>query len=225
MKLNLSRADLKIESFFVQPQFGLFRDTLGLMHQLFSLLQTHGLQLQHMKIERGTGSIGDYHLLCHLYDFAMAVLVRPDKVETNWFQIPENFGDTLGHATLDALTAVQRHLPSLAFRAHNLAIALHGELEGTPVKDYLSRFVTNTPAGLGTQTGSGAVFYFGAKDDRLLTAITVDFSAMVPGGLFVRPFVVWDAAKVAPANLLERAILHVREILNALGLEIPTLRY
>lgn len=75
-KLNVAKADLNLESAFAQPEFGLFRDATSLLHQLFARLQPHGLRLPDMKIERGTGSIGDYHVACHLYNFRMGVLVR-----------------------------------------------------------------------------------------------------------------------------------------------------
>jgi len=105
-----------------------------------------------------------------------------------------------------------------------MGVGIHGRLEGESVKDYLSRFVRNIPTGLGPPIGNGGVVYFGADEDRLLSTVTVDMSALLPDGLFVRTQVVWDANKVEIPSIPMRAVSFVRHALERLGLEVPTLR-
>ena len=223
-RLHVAKADLNLDASFTQPEFSLFRDTDGLLQSLFARLQQHGLRLQDMKIERGTGSVGEFHVACYLYNFMMAVRVRPEKIEIGCFEVPENYVERLLAAIVDALLAVQSHLPSLIFRAHTMGVALHGTLDGESVKQYLSKFVGNVPSGLGPQIGSGAVFYFGAEDDRLLSSVTVDLSAVLTDGLFVRLYVVWDAKKLQVAAIPSQATGFARHALDCFGLEVPTLR-
>lgn len=224
IKFNVAKADLGLDSVFAKPQFGLFRDVAGLMQHLFGRLESHGLRLQDLKIERGTGSVADYHVLCHLYNFLMAVRVRTEKVEINWLEAPENLVERFGIATVETLSAVRAHLPGAAFRAHTMGVGMHGSLEGEPLKEYLSRFVKNIPNGLGSQIGNGAVFYFGAEEDRIISTVTVDMSAVVTDGLFVRIYVIWDGEKVDVASLPTRASAFVRNALDRVGLEVPTLK-
>lgn len=222
--LNVERADLSLESVFTEPQFALFRDTNGLLQQLFTRLHPHGLTLQQLKIERGNGSIGDFHVACQFYNFMMTVRVRAEKVETLCLEVPETHVERFGAAIVDALSAVKAHLPTLAFRTHTMSAGMHGRLEGESVKNYLSKFVTSVPTGLGPQLGNGGVLYFGAEGDRVLSSVTVDLSSLTPDGLFVRPFVIWDATKVEVTTLPSRATAFVRHALDCFGLEVPTLR-
>src|SRR5262249_37570852 len=109
-------------------------------------------------------------------------------------------------------------------RTHTMNVVMHGTLEGKSVREYLSTFARNIPTTLGPQTGNGGVVYFGAKDDRIVSSVTVDVSTLLNDGMFVRPYAVWDANKVDVWALPARVRVFVREALDAFGLEVPALR-
>jgi len=222
--LNLSKADLSLESAFVQPEFALFRDTSALLRHLFTRLQPHAPLLQNMKIERGTDNIGDFHVACHLYDFRVGVRIYTEKVSVVGLNVLENEVEKFGDLIVNVLSAVKDHQPTAAFRTHTMNVVMHGKPEGKSAREYLSTFVKNVPMGLGPQTGNGGVIYFGAKDDRIVSSVTFDISALLPDGMFVRPYVVWDASKVEVSALPARATAFIREALRAFGLEVPTFR-
>lgn len=221
IKFDVTKADLTFEAGFGQPEFTLFRDTTGLFHHLFKRLEPHGLRLADMKIERGTGSVADYHVVCYLFNFLMTLRVRLERIDVYCSELPRDNVQTFSAAILDALAAVQAHLPDLSFRAHALAVGLHGLLEGQSAREYLSRFVSNVPSGLGPSTGNGVVFYFGPEGERLLSVLTMDKSALVPDGLYIRPHVIWDAKKVEIKNLATIAEGFVKQTLNKIGLTPP----
>jgi len=223
LTLNVAKADLSIESAFAQPEFGLFRDTPGLVEHLFRRLQPYGLRIQDMKIDRGGGNMAELHVACHLFNFRLGVLVRTDKVEIAWLDVRDTDVDQFGAASVEAFSAVKDHKPAVTFRSHALGVAMHGTLEGSSTRDYLSRFAQNVPGGLGPPTGSGGVMYFGAEDDRVLSSVTLDVSGVLSEGLFVRTYVVWDANKVEPSALPARATAFVRHSFDAFGLEVPAL--
>ncbi|MBI2160204.1 MAG: hypothetical protein HYU25_07500 [Candidatus Rokubacteria bacterium] len=224
LKLNVAKADLSVESGFAQPEFGLFRDTPKFLQHLFTRLQPHAPQLQNLKIERGNNSIAEFHVVCHLYNFRVGVRVFTEKVGVVCIDVQENEVERFETVIVDALSAVKEHQPAVAFRTHTMGVMLHGTLQDKSARDYLATFVKNVPSGLGPHTGNGAVIYFGAQEDRILSSITMDLSALVPDGLFLRPYVVWDANKIEVAALPARATAFVRQALDAFGLEVPTLR-
>lgn len=223
--LNVVRADLSVESVYVSPAFGIFRDTPALLERLSARLQSHAPQLQNMKLERGTdNSFGDLHVVCHLYAFRVGVRVYAEKVSVICINVLDNEVERFSSLIVDALSAVKEYQPTVAFRTHTMSVALHGTLGGKSVREYLSTFVRNVPSGLGPHTGNGGVMYYGPEDDRILSTMTVDLSAMVSDGLFVRPYVVWDAKKVEIGALPVRAAGFIRQALGAFGLEVPSLR-
>jgi hypothetical protein len=222
LTFNVARADLSLESAFAQPEIGLFERTHGLVRHLFARLQPHAPQLQHAKIERGNGSIGDFHIDCQLYNSKVGVRVFVEKVNVVCVDVREHEVETFGAVIIDALSAVKEHHPSVTFRTHTLGAILHGTLREKLVREYLSTFVRNVPSGLGPLTGNGGVIYFGPQDDRILSSMTLDLSAHLPDGLFVRPYVVWDANKIEVSALPTLTTAFLRQALAAFGLEVPT---
>ncbi len=222
--LNVVKADLSVESVYVQPEFGMFKNTDALLKHLFVRLKSHAPQLQDMKIERGNDSAGDFHVVCHLYASRVGVRVYFERVSIICINVLDNEVEKFSSLIVDAISAVKEHLPSVAFRTHTMSVALHGTLREKSVREYLSPFVGSVPSGLGPHTGSGGIIYFGPEDDRILSTMTVDLSALVPDGLFVRPYAVWDANKVEVATLPVRARNFLRQALGAFGLEVPSWR-
>jgi hypothetical protein len=222
--LNVVKADCTLETAFAQPYLAMFRDTPGLLQSLLTHLQAHAPQLQNIKIERGNESVGDFHVVCHLYDFRTGVRVFTEKVSVACVNIQDREIERVGAVVVDALSAVQAHQPAISFGTHTFTVAIHGRLEDGSALQYLSNFSNNVPTGLGPFTGSGSVMYFGPKDDRILSTMTVDLSALVPDGLLVRPYVVWDAKRIELRELPVRGAEFVRHALGAFGLEVSPLR-
>jgi hypothetical protein len=221
--LNVIKADLTVESAYVQPEFEMFGDTPALVKRLFVELQGHDPQIQNMQLERGSNNFGELHVNCNLYDSRVGIRVYADKVVLIWINLTNNEIERFGSLFVSALGAVKGHRPAIQFRTHTMNVVLNGHLKGQPVRDYLSTFVRNVPEGLGPRSGNGGVIYFGPADDRILSTFTVDLSATVSDGLFVRQYVVWDGSKVGVAEFPRRATAFLRQAVGAFGLEIPSL--
>ncbi len=224
IKFNVQNASLTLDSAYLQAEFGLFRDNQSLIQQLFTRLQPHGLSLQNLKVERGNGSIGDFHVACQLPNLAMTIQVRAEKVQTACIEVPESLVGSIEAAVIASLSAVQAHIPALRYASHTLVVGMHGQLEGRTSKDYLSRMVTNVPSGLGAVIGNGGVLYFGAHEDRVLSTVTFDVSAVVRDGLFFRVYVMWDASRVGIVDLPSRMRAFLLRCTAAFDLEVPTLK-
>jgi hypothetical protein len=229
--LNVDKADLNVESAYLRPEFGLFKDTAALFQRLFVRLQPHSPQLQNMTIERGApstigaNSIGEFHVMCQLYNWRAGIRVYTEKVTISCVNVLENEVDAFTSLIINALLAVKDHQPAISYRTHTLSAVLHGRLEGRSVDEYLGNWFSGTmPRALGPHIATGGVIYFGSDEDRILSTITLDRSTLVPDGLFVRPFVVWDGGKVDVDNLAARATAFVVQALAAFGLEISALR-
>lgn len=221
-KFTISQADFQLEAGFSQAEFSLFRETSSLLDHLFKALAPHGARLTDLRVERGNGSVGDYHVLCYLFNYWVTLRVRVDRIEIIGSQMPQEYVHKYGVAIVDALQAVRTCRQDLSYRAYALVVGLHGLLEGMSVAEYLAKFVKNVPDGLGPSVGSGTVMYFGPAAERLLCSVTVDRSAVVADSLFCRTHIIWDATKVKIEGLPDLAKDFVRQAVNGIGLELPT---
>lgn len=220
-KFLVEKAELIVEAGFDRPDFTLFRDPDTLLDHLFRRLEPHGLKLGDLRVERGTGDIADFHVLCHLFNYWMTVRVRVERVEAVCAELPADHVERFKAATIDVLRAVKDRSPDLLFRAAAVAVSMHGKPEGQPSREYAAQFVTNTPKDLGPLTGCGSVLYFGPEGDRLLSVVTVDMSAVVADALYVRVHAVWDAKRVPIEGLPALADDYVRHVMDRLGLRLP----
>ena len=221
IKLEVARADLGFEAGYSHPEFSLFRDGSDLLHYVFKRLEPHGLRLTDLRVERGSGSVADHHILCYLFNYWMTVRIRVDRIEVFCSELPRDYVGKMKAALLDVCGAIKDHKPELAFRAFAVGVGLHAQLEGEPVRNYLSRFVTSAPKNLGPSTGNGAVFYFGPDGDRLLSSITADLSTVIPDAMHLRIYGVWDPKKVPLDSLGTVADGFVAQALGTLGLQLP----
>jgi len=219
--MEVTKADLTVEAALPRPEFTLFRDAAALLDCLYRRLEPYGLRLTDIRVERGAGNVGEQHFLLYLFNYWMTVRIRVERVEVYCSDLPPGQFDRFKAAMLDVLGAVKDHRPDLSFRTFGIALEIHARLEGQPVRDYLARFATNNPTGLGPPSGSGVVFYFGPEGDRLLSAITADVSAVVSEGLYLRIHGVWDAGRVAPDALGGIAEGFVRQAIEGFGLQLP----
>ena len=221
MTLNaeVAKSDLAFEAGLSEPDFGLLRDD-ALLKQLLKRLAPFGGQLGDLRIERGNGSIGDQHLLWYLFNYAMTLRIRVDRVEVTC-PLPSDQMARFTEAMVEVLRAFKDRQADMSFRAFAMTVAVHAKLERTSAPEYLSRFVANVPAGLGPSTGSGGVFYFGPEGDRLWSNITVDASAVVPDAVFFRIRAMWDAQKVAVESIVQVARDFVQSSFRSLDVNVP----
>jgi hypothetical protein len=218
---QIEKSDLLFEAGFERPDFALSRDMAGLLQHLFGRLEAHGLRLNDLRIESGAGSVSDFHVLCYLFNYWMTVRIRVERVEIACSALPQEGLEKLRAATVDVLRAIRDHRPELTFRAFSLAVAMHGRLEGVSAPEYLGRFASNAPKDFGPLIANGAVFYYGPDAERLLCALTLDASALVPDGVYVRIQGTWDGKRVTPEGLPMLADALVRQSVERLGLQLP----
>lgn len=219
IKFDVKRSNLNFEAGFNRPQFLLFRDTHGLLHQLYKGLETYGVRLSDLRIEGTGGTAADFNILCYLFNFYMTLRIRLDRIEVFCSELPQEYVPKYGSAIVDALAAISAYHPDVRFQAYGLTVDMHGILEGNLAKDYLLRFTKKITDGLGPSIGAGTVMYFGPEGSRLLCSVTVDMSAAIPDALYVRTHVIWDAGKIDPQNLPELGDNFVRQALAQVGLE------
>jgi hypothetical protein len=219
-EFKLSQGDLFFQSDFAEPAFGLFRDSWPFYGRLYSRLSSHGLRLMDMKPERGSGSLGDAHLACSFLNFAVTIRIRLDRVEIQCLDVTRIDAKNRNGITIGTLQTLKEHVPNLAFKSHTLAIGLHGQLDRVATNEFLSTFVQGSLKDLGPSLGSGLVFYHGAQAEQMLSAVTLDQSGVISGGLFIRIHVVWDGRALALDALPEVSEKHVRGIFTQLGLTL-----
>jgi len=213
-----SRAELSFQADFAEPVFHLFRDSPALHRSVFARLAKHGLRLSDMRPERGNGTLGDAHLVCSLLNSAVTLLLRPERAEIHCFDVMRLDGRNLGQVGVDFLEAIRAHAPEVPFKTYSSALALHGLLDGIRSQEFIAKFVTGAPGGLGPPLGSGAVFYYGVTADRVMSSVTVDLSAVLHDGLFLRIYAMWDGQRIAVEALPGIADEHVRDVMREFGL-------
>ncbi|MBI4482809.1 MAG: hypothetical protein HY652_07965 [Acidobacteria bacterium] len=154
-----------------------------------------------MKLESGGGSLAEVQLTCSLLAYSAIVRVRLDMAETHFLNVLSVTEEQIADVVVGVLEAVKLHAPTALFKLYTFAIGLHGVIEGVRARDLLSTYTKAPDDELGNLDGSGAVFYYGETNERTRAAVTVDLSAVIENGLFVRPTVVRDASRVAIRSL------------------------
>jgi hypothetical protein len=203
---------------FSHPIFDLFRD-LSILDHLYEGLAKHGLKLSDMRFET-TGSFGDIHVLAYLFNFAVVVRIRLDKIEIQSL-VPSRVDlDRLTNVVEEVFRAVRTTRSDLGFAKHTLTFDLHGSLEGQSAPDFISRYATGNLERLGPSVGKGAVFYFGAEGVRLMSSLTLDLSQRVVEGLYLRAYMVWDGQRLQATELGSVAGKHLEEVFKTIDLEI-----
>jgi hypothetical protein len=173
-----------------------------------------------MKIENGSGALGDFQLSCSLLHLTTSVRIRLDKVEIHCLDLKRVSAkqiEEIGLASIEAPTVQERQL---SYKTYSMAVAVHGSLVGSTPEDFLARFATGAPGQVGPLVGSGSVFYYGPAGEQVAASVTVDLSAILQPGLFVRTHVVWDAGKIVVTALSEFAAKHVQNVFSQLGIAV-----
>lgn len=219
VEVKVSQAELSFQADFSEPAFDIFRDAASLNRRMFSKLSKFGLRLSDIKPERGNGSLADLHLRCSLFNFSVTINVRAERVEVNCFDKNVIGSKSFPDAVVEALEAVQTHVPSVPFRTYTWSLALHSLLTGVSQADFLAKFSAGRPEELGPSIGSGTVFYYGPDAERLMSSVTIDLSTLLRDHVFIRAQVVWDAQKATLRSLPDLAEKYAALVLERLGLE------
>jgi hypothetical protein len=171
-----------------------------------------------MKTEWGSEqTLADYHLRCFLFNFGATIRCRTERIEMS-FDVSRVSQAQVTEAVVSVLTAVATLLPDSSFRVYVTDLGLHGVVANTAARDFLKNFTKDAPT-IGPSLGAGCVFYFGQEGERLSSNLTIDLSAAVPEGVFVRTYAIWDGGKVKALDLPPAVALHLKQSLDAIGLE------
>lgn len=216
----VERGDLQLNANYTEPLFALWRETEQLFQRLFAGLSKYGLRLTDLKWDQAANSVGDVQLNFYLFNFAVAVRIRIDRLEVELFDIKKVTADQLEEAVLELVAALRMHKPEIAFSAYSVAIGYHGRLADTTARAFTAQ-LTTAPEPLGASTGAGAVFYYGPQEGRTSSAITADLSGVVADALFFRTFVIWDGSQVPINEVRARMSGYMERVLNGFGLNMP----
>lgn len=220
IKLVVSRSDVTIEAAYQQPQFGLYQENRGLYARLVARLSPYGLKLSDMKIERGNGSLGEYHLSFFLLEYLVVVRVRVDRSEIYCAHLTDDNKNRVIAAATETLACVRETIEA-EYRVYAVTLNIHGLMENQNAKAFLGKLVAAPPAAAGTIIGNGIGYYFSSVGDRSASSLVLDASALVPDGLYAKPQATWDASRVPLDQLAERAEEFVRTTLGWFDIEVP----
>ena len=218
-RLEIRQEKLDFQAHFLRPVFDLFRDFPSLAHHLFSSLGPfYNLHLTDIKLEATERSLGEVHLRLTWPNLA-DVLIFLDRVELR-SSYPQFLNFQGRDLVADAIGSVSTYIEDVSFRAYSVSQEVHGLLTGGSDRQvFLSQFTSSVLSNFGPPLGAGAVFYFGADDIRLTSSVTLDFSRLVEGGVFIKTVALYDSSKVAQTDLQALARSRFVELLSKVGLE------
>lgn len=181
--LALQKGERLLRINFEEPVFGLFADFPAICERIFPRLQPFGLAPRGLRLESAGGDLGEIHLRCEI----------PGVTARLWIHSLEVFSDPLSfssehHRDFSAglLEAVSLHRSQVVFQSYDADLRAHGSLESGAPKDFLAAWAGRPPENLGPPLESGVVFYFGPHEGRTAASVTLDPSAMIRNGLFIR---------------------------------------
>jgi hypothetical protein len=220
VKFVVSRSDVTVEAAYQQPEFALFGNESRVLGRLVDRLSPYGLRFAEMKIERGNGSLGDLHLLCHLLDYLLTVRIRLDRTEVVCSLLTTDNKRRVMAAIVDTFACVREHVGG-QYRAYAMSLNIHGLLENQSAKSFLNGLIAMPPPGAGQVVGNAVAYYFSPADERIASSLTFDVSALTAEGLYARPQATWDAGRLPLEELAAKAEGFVRDTMGAFGIEVP----
>jgi hypothetical protein len=168
-----------------------------------------------------TGTVGGASLSFWLFSFNVNVTIRLEGFSVRCSQLRQVSRGQFVQCVDGIATALRQALSgNFAAQGSTVVYSCHGEVEGLPVSALIGRFVATGPtiAGFGANNGAGAAFYYGEAAPVLSSAITVDVSRIVSGGIFLRS-VVAVAPIDSTAALIDLAVERVTATFVALDLQ------
>jgi hypothetical protein len=218
LKIVQSEAELEVR--FEPRLWSLVHDVPRLYEALLTNLAGCHLSASDLRPE-ATGSVGGASLSFWLFSFNVNVTIRLEGFSVRCSQLRQVSQDQLV-ACVEGITTALRQAAggNFAVQGSTLAYTCHGEVEGLPVADLIGRFVSPGPvvAGFGANNGAGAAFYYGEAAPVVSSALTVDVSRVVSGGVFLRS-VIAIAPVDSAAALIDLAVERVTATFTALDLQ------
>jgi hypothetical protein len=216
-RLDVQQERFGLQAHFQTPVFELFQDFPAFSRQLFGALGPHyNLRLTNMRLEAGAVSLGEVFLRLSWPALAeVRIFLDRVEIESSYLQFLRFESRDL---VADVLNAVAEYVPNTKFRAYSVTQDAHGHLIGQSRQEFLARFAPSIPEGLGPPLGAGMVFYFGTEANHLASSVTLDFSRVVEGGVFVQSVVLYDASRVLIGDIQGEARSDFELFFNWIGL-------
>lgn len=203
------------EALFAQPAFGLFKDLPGLITQIYKRFQPLGLQLSGIQ-PHNAENLGETYLRCALPGSTLRLFL--DRLEiSSILERGSRRHDQLG---ADLGEALQAHFPEVGFGTHTAILRLHGALSGARPEQVLARLASAAPKSPGSLLVAGAVFHYGADQDRLSSSLTIEPSVLFSDGLFLQARVIYHADKIQIDGLAKDVRRYLGDALAELDLAL-----
>ncbi len=217
-ELTFAQGDVSVQADFAAPAFDFLSAAPDLYGQLWTRLSPHGLRPADMRFEAGGGNLGELQVRCFLLGFGVTASISVERADVR-ADLARVSVEQAADIVVGTLETVRPRVKT-GFAAYTVSVAVHGLLKGATPETFIGQFTRRVPDGLGPLVGSAVIFYFGAEAERITSFVTLDLSASVQGGVFVRTQAVWDASKVEPQGLPDLARAHTIGTLGALGLTL-----
>lgn len=217
--LRVRQSEFQFVAAFERPIFHLWAQPPSLFTQLHNELGIHGFRATDLRWEQGVGAM-DARLVFHLSGFRLTVKLRVDQLDVQAFDLAGLQPESTADAVLGILKALQAYSGDLRFAAYTLGLALHGTLDGQSVSTFLTDRVKAPPDPLGAMIGTGCVYYFGRNGNRLSMAVTLDSSAAVGDGLFLKVASVWQPSEVSDEQFRQIASSYTEWVAGTFGLTL-----
>jgi hypothetical protein len=218
--LNIRQSEAELEVRFSPRLWSLLHEVPRLYEALLTNLAPSQLSPGDFRTE-GSGTVGGTALAFWLYGFNVNVTIKLDSFSVRCHSLRRVSKEQLIQV-LDGIEKALQQATGTDFQilGSTTSYSGHAEVADVPSGDVIKRFVTATPTveGFGASTGAGAAFYFAEAAPLIGSALTIDVSNVVSGGLFLR--VVLTAAPVqSNAQLIDLVVDRVTGVFTALDLQ------
>src|SRR5260370_16773545 len=119
--------------------FELLTGLAPLYRSLLKQLGQFGATLQSLKWESPT--LADSHVSCSLVEMNVAIRVRIDRIEIDFWRLHESSKDIASRIVLATWAAVREANGSVETTAHGLDISIVAEIQGETCSTLMSRYV------------------------------------------------------------------------------------
>lgn len=223
----MKAGDFSFRAQLAAPVFGFFENVPELFDQIYLHLADHGLEPSGMRLSTNGRNLtetvmSEVEATCSLPARKTVLRLRVDRVDVQGSDLTITSLAELGRIAAGGLEAVKAYVPGVEFLSYAWSIGVHGLLSASTCAEFVARFVTHAPTGLGALTGTGSVFYYGGTTDVSTTAVTLDMSGIVDGGLHVRTQVICDPSQTASEALDQVLQRQQDKVFQALDLELES---
>lgn len=149
------RSELHYRGNYRDNAFDLLTAPAALYKSLLKHLGQFGAILQNIKWE--APSLADSHVSCSLPEMGVAIRVRIDRAEIDFWRFQESSTEIASRIVLGTWAAIGEVNPSIGISAHTTDISIIGAIEGETCLALMKRYV-RTPEALGV-VDLGVAFY------------------------------------------------------------------